>query len=143
MNASTIFLPVFAMMLLTMIVWFYLYAVRIAAMKKARVRVQTYTTPEKVAEHLPEVANYPANNLKNLFEVPVLFYVLCLTLYVLELVDAPLVVAAWVYFSFRSIHSIVHCTRNNVMWRFYFYAASSLTLWFMLAWALFRFLQVY
>ena len=143
MNTSTIFQPVFAMMLLTMIVWFYLYTIRIAAMKKARVRVQTYTTPEKVAEHLPEAANYPANNLKNLFEVPVLYYVLCVMLYLLELVDTTLVFAAWVFFVFRTLHSIVHCTRNIVMWRFYYYAASSLTLWFMLGWALYKFLRVY
>lgn len=125
--------PMIGMMLLTAIVWFYMYAKRIPAMKSARVPVQTYTIPEKVAELLPASVNYAAYNLKNLFELPVLFYGLCLMLYVTETVDTFYVVAAWAFLVFRVLHSIVHCTINIVMLRFYLYAAGALVLWFMLA----------
>ena len=80
MNNAAIFLPMLATMALTAVVWFYMYAKRILAMRKAGVSVQTYTTPEKISELLPEAVNFPANNLKNLFEVPTLFYSLCLYL---------------------------------------------------------------
>jgi hypothetical protein len=143
MNPEAIFLPLLATMTLTAIVWFYMYARRIPAMRRARVSVQTYTTPDKVTEHLPEDVNYAANNLKNLFEVPILFYGLCLYLFVSGNVDAAYVVAAWLFFLLRAFHSIVHCTRNIVMLRFYLYASSALALWFMLGRALITELAVY
>jgi len=136
MNADVIFLPMLGMMLLTAVVWFYLYSIRIPAMKRARVAVQTYTTPDKVVEHLPEEANYPANNFNNLFQLPVLFYGLCLYLFVSGNVDGIYVVAAWAFFVLRVLHSIVHCTRNIVVVRFYLYAAGAMVLWFMLGRAL-------
>lgn len=124
--------PMLGMLVLTAIVWFYMYAKRIPAMKKARVPAQSYTTPEKAIELLPESINYPAYNLKNLFELPVVFYALCLFLYVTDTVDTACLVAAWLFLAFRVLHSIVHCTSNIVMLRFYLYAAAALALWFML-----------
>ncbi len=101
MNPEAIFLPMLATMTLTALVWFYMYARRIPAMRRARVSVQTYTTPDKINEVLPEAINYSANNLKNLFELPVLFYGLCLYLNVSGNVDSAYVVAAWLFFVFR------------------------------------------
>lgn len=143
MNPETIFLPMLATMTLTAIVWFYMYARRIPAMRSARISVQTYTTPEKLAEHLSEEVNYSAHNLKNLFEAPVLFYGLCLYLFVSGNVDTAYVVSAWLFFVLRTFHSIVHCTRNIVMLRFYLYVGSALALWYMLGRALIMELAVY
>jgi hypothetical protein len=81
---------------------------------------------------LPDAVNYPANNFKNLFELPVLFYGLCLFLHVTGSVDKGYVIAAWLFLAFRVLHSIVHCTSNIVMLRFYLYLAAALALWFML-----------
>jgi len=143
MSGNAIFLPMLAMMTLTAVVWFYMYALRIPAMRRARVDVQTYAIPEKVSEILPDEVNYSANNLKNLFELPVLFYGLCLYLYVSGNVDLTYVVAAWAFFGFRVLHSIVHCTSNVVMRRFYSYCAAAMSLWFMLGRALITELAVY
>jgi hypothetical protein len=132
MNNELILQPMLGMMLLTAMVWFVMYARRIPAMREARVPAQTYTTSEKVAELLPEAVNNPANNLKNLFELPVLFYGLCLFLYVTGSVDMGYVIAAWVFFAFRVMHSFVQCTSNVVLLRFYLYLAATLALWFML-----------
>jgi len=132
MTNELILQPMLGMMVLTAIVWFVLYARRIPAMKNARKPVQTYTTPDKAVEFLPEAVNYPANNFKNLFELPVLFYGLCLYLYVTESVDMAYLVAAWLFFALRVLHSFVHCTSNIVMLRFYLYAAGAVALWFML-----------
>ena len=135
---ESIFLPMLGMMALTAIVWFVMYARRIPAMRKARLPAQTYTVPETISQHLPEAVNYPANNLKNLFELPVLFYALCLYLYATGHVDQIYVLAAWLFFILRVLHSIVHCTRNIVMLRFYLYSTAALVLWFMLGRALSR-----
>ena len=131
MNDNAIIEPMLAMMLLTGLVWIFLYARRIPAMRAARRAVQTYTTPEKAIELLPEAINYPAYNLKNLFELPVVFYALCLLLYVTGNVDGVYVAAAWGFVTFRVLHSLIHCTINRVMARFVCYLISSLLLWFM------------
>ena len=131
MSAELILQPVMAMMLLTAVVWFVMYAKRIPAMQQARIPTQTWTTPEKVVELLPEAVNYPAYNLKNLFELPVVFYALCVILYVTDSVDTIYVAAAWTFFGFRVLHSLIHCTVNRVMARFLCYLVGSLALWFM------------
>jgi len=136
MNGEVIFLTILAMMSLTALIWFYMYARRIPAMREVGVSAQTYTTPDKVTEFLPEEINYWANNLKSLFELTVLFYGLCLYLFVSGNVGAGYVVAAWLFFVFRTLHSIAHCSSNVVMRRFYLYAAAALALWFMLGRAL-------
>jgi len=132
MKNELILHPMLGVMLLTAIVWFVMYARRIPAMKKAGKPVQTYTTPDKVVGVLPDSVNYPAYNFKNLFELPVLFYGLCLYLYVTQSVDMAFLVAAWLFVALRVLHSFVHCTSNVVMLRFYLYAAGALALWFML-----------
>lgn len=132
MNSDAIFQPFLGMLLLTFVVWLLLYKRRIGYMKRERIHPQKVTTPEKFRERAPEEINYPANNLANLFELPVVFYALCLYLYVSGQVDIVYVVAAWVFFVFRVAHSFVHCTFNRVYLRFYLYAAASVALWFML-----------
>ena len=98
---------------------------------------------ERPKEYLSDEVNYSANNLKNLFEVPVLYYGLCLYLFVTGNVDLAYVVAAWLFFLFRAFHSVVHCTKNIVMLRFYLYSGAALSLWFMLGKALIGELAVY
>ena len=143
MNGQVIFLPMLATMLLTAVVWFYMYARRIPAMYRVGLVAQTYTTPDKTAEHLPAEVNYSANNFKNLCELPILFYGLSLYLFVTQNVDAIYIAAAWGFFALRTLHSIVHCTKNIVMLRFYLYVASSMALWFMLGRALITEIAVY
>ena len=143
MNPEAIFLPMLATMTLTAVVWFYMYARRIPAMHKAGLGVQTYTTPDTVTEYLPDEVNYSANNFKNLCELPILFYGLCLYLFVSGNADMAYVVAAWLFFLSRALHSIVHCTKNIVMLRFYLYAGGAVVLWLMLGRALFAAVAVY
>lgn len=132
MNAQEIFLPMLGMMTLTAVVWFHMYAKRLPAMRRAGLDAQAYATPGKIAEHLSEDVNNPANNFKNLFELPVLFYGLCFYLFLSGNVDAAYLIAAWLFFLFRVAHSIVHCTRNIVMLRFLLYSGAAFSLWFML-----------
>lgn len=137
MNAA-ILQPVLAMFVLTAVVWVVLYAKRLPAMRKAGVPTQTYTTPDKGAALLPESVAYPAHNFRNLFELPVLFYALCLYLYVTGTADATDVTAAWVFMGFRAVHSAIHCTVNIVIWRFGAYLVSTLALFFMIGRAVAR-----
>jgi len=131
MQETEILAPFFGMLLLTMAVWLYMYALRITFLTKNKVNAQRLTSPENVAQIIPEDVNSPANNLKNLFELPVVFYALCLYLYVSGNVDSVYVAAAWAFFGLRAVHSAIHCTINRVMARFLAYMAGALVLWFM------------
>ena len=131
MQGHEIFRPFFVMMALTFIVWCAMYVRRIAYFKTHRIPPQKLATPERVADIVPEQVRYPADNLRNLLELPVIFYALCLYLYVTGSVDSLFVSAAWVYVGLRAIHSAIHCTVNIVMQRFLVHIASSFVLWLM------------
>ncbi len=128
---KAIFMPMIAMIVVTIVVWFYMYAKRLAYLTRQNIDAQELATPEKVAATIPEEVNNPANNLKNLFEIPVLFYVLSIMAYLNGSVDSVFVNCAWVYVAMRAVHSLIQCTVNKVMLRFAVYALSCLVLWFM------------
>lgn len=119
------------MILVTFVVWIVLYVRRIGYLRSNRIHAQKVATPEKVAELIPDDVQYPANNFRNLLELPVIFYALCLYLHVSGNVDSWYVIGAWLYVALRAIHSLIQCTTNIVMRRFAAYMASSVVLWAM------------
>jgi len=130
MPQNAIFGPVFATVCLTFVVWVYMYVKRIAFIHCNQISPTDLAVPGKLAELTPPEVSNPSDNFQNLFEIPVLFYVLALYLFVAEQVDTIHVVAAWVFVAFRVLHSAVHCTVNIVMLRFYLYFVSALAVWF-------------
>ena len=129
---AAIFGPFFATMLLTLVVWAYMYARRIPFIVGSRLTPAELATPGVLAQRSPPAVSNPSDNLKNLFEMPVLFYALSLYLFATNQVDGIYVTAAWVFAAFRVLHSAMHCTANVVIVRFWLYAISALALWFML-----------
>jgi hypothetical protein len=124
--------PMLGMMLLTLIVWVYMYVMRLGHIARERIDPQELTTASRAAKHFPEHIGYPADNLRNLFELPVLFYALCLYLYVTATVDGLYLLLAWAFMLLRVVHSAIQCTINRVHWRFIAYMLSSIALWAML-----------
>ncbi len=130
MAQTAIFGPFFATILLTFVVWVYMYVRRISFLTSNAVDPKDMAVPGALAAISPPEVSNPSDNLKNLFEIPVLFYALALYLYATSQVDAAYVVAGWVFVAFRVLHSAVHCTINIVMLRFYLYLFSTLAVWF-------------
>lgn len=124
--------PVIALMLLTCLVWFYMYFKRLTYVTKNKINPQKLSTPEQCNSILPAGINKPSNNFKNLFEAPVIFYVLCLLVIFTQLSDTITVYMAWLYVAGRYIHSAFHCLGSSVLARFYAYLISTLILWVML-----------
>ena len=137
-DPQAILAPFLALMALTAIVWIYMYARRLTYIKTHRIPPQELTTPDKAAALLPESVALPAHNLRNLLELPVIFYALCLFLFVTAWADSVHVVSAWLFVALRAVHSVIHCTVNIVMLRFLSYFAAALVLWLMLARVLLR-----
>jgi len=128
-----IWLPCAAMVGLTALVWLKLYADRLGEMRARRIDPQALASARDAAGKLEKTA--AAENFRNLFEVPVLFYLLCVALALTGGSTRGFVSAAWAYVALRSVHTIVHVTYNRVVHRFLVYAASTLLLFGM--WAAF------
>ena len=131
MNQTAIFGPFFATKFLTLLVCVYMYIRRIAFITGSKLSPKDLAVPGALAQLSPPEVSNPSDNLKNLFEIPVLFYALALYLFVTKQVDATYVTAAWVFVGFRALHSAVHCTFNLVLLRFYLYLFATLAVWFM------------
>jgi hypothetical protein len=133
MNADPVWLPCGAMVGVTALVWFKLYADRLGEMRTKRVDPQALATVRAAAGKLERTQ--AADNFRNLFEVPVLFYVLCIAVSANGGSTPGIVAAAWAYVGLRTLHSLIHVTYNRVVHRFLVYAASTLLLFGM--WAAF------
>ena len=129
MPQHAIFGPFFATIFLTLFVWVYMYIRRIRFIRSRDFSAKELTSLAFAQLSPPEVAN-PSDNLKNLFEIPVLFYALVLYLFVTQQVDVVYVNATWVFVVFRALHSAVHCTFNHILLRFYLYLIATLAVWF-------------
>ena len=131
MSSSTILSPFFGVMLLTLVVWVYMYIRRTSFLMRERIDLRKVDTPEKAASVIPESVSLASHNLKNLFELPVIFYAVCLYLFTSDSVDRIHLLAAWWFFAFRVVHSLIHCTYNRVGHRFAAYMLAAVGLWTM------------
>ena len=139
-----IFGPFLALQLLSIVVWFFMYSKRIpfidnyiAKQKKDGVPLKSEDLGDPSSKHyLPMIAPQSvmtsSDNLRNLFEVPVMFYAMTGYLYMTRVVDETYLWTAWTFVLLRFLHSVIHCTFNAVMPRFLIYVASSMALWFMI-----------
>src|SRR5688572_13379722 len=130
MDQAVIFQPFFATMLLTVAVWVYMYGRRLPFIFSSGLSPKQMTPVELARVSPPQVSN-PSDNLKNLFELPTVFYAVVLYLNATKQVDTAYVSAAWGFFLFRLLHSVVHCTFNFIPLRFVLYVISACVLWFM------------
>jgi hypothetical protein len=122
-----------AQVALVAVVWVRMYVARIAEMKARRISPQSVSTSVNAASAFADVA--AADNFRNLFEVPVLFFAVCLLLVLTGLSDTLQATLAWVYVGLRTVHSFIHLTYNRVTHRFLVYITSTVCVFFM--WALF------
>jgi len=128
MDKQIIFLPALALVLLTALIWCWMYYTRIKEICRKNIPVQDLADTSHAQTLLKSVSG-PSDNLKNLFEMPVLFYAATLTLYVTELANYVYLTLASLYVVLRYAHSLIHVTYNNVMHRFTVYFLSTLVLW--------------
>lgn len=129
---NSLALPFFGMMALTMGVWLYMYVCRLSYVLRKGISAQALSTPEQVNLLLPGSVNAPSNNLKNLFELPALFYAACCYQFFQGEPNAIVLGCAYGFLFFRIIHSLIHCTFNWVILRFTAYVIATMSLFGMI-----------
>lgn len=130
-GAHAILWPAFSLVALTFVVWVRMYHVRIREMRRLRIHPQSVATSAAATQHF--VDTRASDNLRNLFELPVLFYAAVLVTHATGATNATLLALAWLFVASRALHSAIHCGYNRVVHRFSAYVAGSLVLWAMWA----------
>ncbi len=113
MHQTAIFWPMLAHVLLVYIVYLVMFKRRHGAVKSGEARVSSY----KVRSTEPASSVTVANNLINQFELPVLFHVLGLALFVTNGVNYLTLLLMWLFILTRYVHAWAHLTGNNLMHR--------------------------
>ena len=125
--SDSVLLPVLALIVWSLIVWAWMYALRIPAMQKAGIRPDDARHPGSL-DALPASARQVADNYNHLMEQPTIFYALAFFV-VLAGHDGGLAVTlAWAYVVLRVIHSLIQNTVNRVMLRFLVFSISTIVL---------------
>jgi hypothetical protein len=134
---SNLIYPIFAMFVLTVIVLCRMFLLRVKDLRTGEVKLSYFRTYTQAGGS--EKMLQASRHFTNLFEVPVLFYVIC----ILGMIFSEghlFVIAAWLYVAARVAHAWIHMGSNNVMSRMRAYAAGWLLLIFM--WGLFLYHQL-
>lgn len=121
-NAQHLVAACSVLVVLVFIVGLRMLQVRMDEMKEKRIHPQATATSLQMAAKLQSVQ--PADNFRNLFETPVLFYALMAVAVGAGHTPGWLVAGAWAYVALRVVHSFIHCTYNTVMHRFAAFGSS-------------------
>ncbi|MFN3751480.1 MAG: MAPEG family protein [Thiobacillus sp.] len=114
--SNAMLLPCAALVALTALVWLRAVHERVAECRARGIAPQALASSREAARMLKHTQ--AADNLSNLFELPVLFYVLCLALAATGLSTPGYSAAAWGFVVLRAVHSLIHVTYNRVIHRF-------------------------
>lgn len=124
----SLLLPAVALVLWTFVMWAWMYATRIPAIRAARLRLDpTIPRGEQMAT-LPAAVRWKADNYNHLMEMPTLFYAIAIVLALVSESPATDAALAWTYVGLRVVHSVFQATVNKIEVRFLLFILSSLVL---------------
>lgn len=111
MTRDWIFVPVIVQVLMTLLIYVRLIKVKIREIRAGRV--------DKTRSALHEEAWGDAvlqinNNIRNQFELPVLFYVMAAVLWAMDSVNGLAIAAAFLFVLSRIAHALIHLGSNYV-----------------------------
>ena len=130
MIGMAILKPVVALAAWTMVMWVWLYATRIPAMRAARIDLANKVggTVRDLDALLPPQVQWKAHNYNHLHEAPTVFYAVALVLAIVGQGDGVNAALGWAYVGLRVVHSLIQATVNRVMVRFMVFALTSVVL---------------
>jgi hypothetical protein len=125
---SPMLAPVVALVGWTMVMWAWMYATRIPAIRAMRMKLDPQALRGEQMATLPARVRWKADNHNHLMEQPTIFYPLALVLAFVRPGDDVALVLAWSYVGLRVVHSVVQAAWNKIEVRFVLFFLSSLAL---------------
>lgn len=119
--------PVLALIVWTFVIWFWMYATRLPAMRAAGINPKRIKRKADI-DALPVSVQQIADNYNHLHEQPTVFYALMVYTHLVGVADPANLALAWLYVGLRVAHSLIQCTVNFVPVRFLVFTLSTLTL---------------
>jgi hypothetical protein len=119
--------PVVALVAWTHVMWAWMYATRLPAMRRAQMRPDPQAPRGEQMSTLPAEVRWKADNYNHLMEQPTLFYAIAVVLAIAD-PDATSRALAWAYVGLRVVHSLVQALINKIEVRFSVFALSTLVL---------------
>ncbi|MES2820208.1 MAG: MAPEG family protein [Pseudomonadota bacterium] len=128
MVSSEILAPVVALVAWSMVMWVWMYATRIPAVRKVKMKLDPNAPRgEQMATLAPRV-RWKADNYNHLMEQPTLFYALAISLALLGEGDGANLYLAWAYVALRIVHSLTQALINTIEVRFLLFILSNVPL---------------
>lgn len=124
---NSILWPTFAIVGLTFIVYTLMFVKRFGHIRANPPKDRDFATGEAALRYF-EPVEMPANNYRNLFEMPVLYFALVSLLLLTNQSSGVQVALAWVYVALRCLHSFVHIGPKKVPVRALLFSLSALVL---------------
>ncbi len=118
--------PSFALAAWTFFVLLLIPLVRVRSVRRREISPNDFKYGESQA--VPPHVSIANRNYMNLLELPMLFYVVCLLLYVTAGASRLAVIIAWGYVALRIVHSLIHLTYNHVLHRLSAFTLSNVAL---------------
>ncbi|MBK8008632.1 MAG: MAPEG family protein [Rhizobiales bacterium] len=134
MTVPMVLLPVFVLVLLTLILALWMGYERNRVVYSREVKIKDIALTK---ENWPEQAKKVSNAYHNQYELPVLFYVLTAFALITKKADLIFLVLSWVFVISRLVHAYIHTTSNRVPRRFFAYLVGLVVLTIM--WIYFAF----
>ncbi len=125
--SQTLLMPVLALAAWTLVMWLWMYATRIPAIRRAGLDVSQLREKSDL-DVLPRSVRQVADNYNHLHEQPVVFYAVVLALHVSGLATPLDLGLAWAYVALRVVHSLYQATVNVVPFRFALFTLATLPL---------------
>ncbi|ASY61833.1 hypothetical protein SJ05684_c03670 [Sinorhizobium sojae CCBAU 05684] len=130
MTGFEIFWPVLAHVALVFALYALLSRRRVALVRAGKVDSSQFRENREE----PSESLVVRNSIANQFELPVLFYVCCVLLYVTEGDNPAALGLAWLFVALRYAHAFVHVTSNRLKFRRPLFMACFVALAAMWAW---------
>jgi hypothetical protein len=124
---STMLTPVLALIMWTFVIWVWMYATRLPAMRAAGIDPARIKRKGDL-DPLPVWVQQIADNYNHLHEQPTVFYALAFYTHLAGVADPTYVGLAWAYVGLRVLHSLIQCTWNFVPLRFFVFSGSTIVL---------------
>ena len=130
MSYAPILGPVVALVAWTMIIWAWMYATRLPAMRRAGIDLKGRVggRGQNLDGVLADRVQWKSHNYNHLLEQPTLFYAVAVGLAMMGDRDPTTANFAWAYVALRVLHSLVQATVNIVKYRLALFIASSAVL---------------
>ena len=126
--STEIITPVVTLIAWSMIMWIWMYATRIPAVRAKKMKLDSNAPRGEQMSTLPPSVRWKADNYNHLLEQPTIFYALAISLAIIGEGNDINVYLAWAYVVLRVVHSLFQSLVNKIELRFGLFVLSNIPL---------------